>query len=184
MQLWLVRHARPLVEPGVCYGALDVEADPVATAAAARELAAALPQSLELLASPRRRCAALGQALRALRPDLVWRVDERLAEMDFGRWEGRRWDDLDRRELDAWSGDFANYRAGGCGESAAQFLGRVGQLLEEAILAGRDQAWITHGGVYKALLLRQSGVRSAAASDWPGASLAWGQACRFEFGSG
>ena len=184
MRLWLVRHARPLVEPGLCYGALDVEADPVETAAVARELAGALPRSLALLASPRQRCAALAQALSALRPDLAWRVDERLAEMDFGRWEGRRWDDLDRYELDAWSGDFANYRAGGCGESSAQFLGRVGQLLDEAILAGRDQAWITHGGVYKALLLRQSGIGTPAASDWPSVSLGWGQGCRFEFGAG
>lgn len=184
MRLWLVRHARPLVEPGLCYGALEVEADPAQTAAVARELAGALPRSLELLASPRRRCVHLAQALSALRPDLAWRVDQRLAEMDFGRWEGRRWDDLDRCELDAWSGDFANYRTGGCGESSALFLGRVGQLLDEAILAGRDQAWITHGGVYKALLLRQNGVGTAAASDWPGASLAWGQVCRFEFGAG
>lgn len=184
MRLWLVRHARPLVEPGVCYGALDLEADPVATAAVARELAGTLSRSLELLVSPRRRCVQLAQALSALRLDLAWRVDERLAEMDFGRWEGRRWDDLDRRELDAWGGDFANYRAGGCGESSTQFLGRVGQLLDEAILAGRDQAWITHGGVYKALLLRQNGVGTAAASDWPSASLAWGQGCRFEFEPG
>ena len=30
-QLWVVRHAQPLVAPGICYGALDVTADPAAT---------------------------------------------------------------------------------------------------------------------------------------------------------
>ena len=42
-RLWLVRHAAPQVAPGTCYGALDVPADPAATQAAARRLAAALP---------------------------------------------------------------------------------------------------------------------------------------------
>ena len=31
MKLWLVRHAQPLVDAGVCYGRLDVAADPAAT---------------------------------------------------------------------------------------------------------------------------------------------------------
>ena len=39
MKLWLVRHAKPLVDEGVCYGASDLDADPEATLAAAQELA-------------------------------------------------------------------------------------------------------------------------------------------------
>ena len=43
MKLWLVRHAQPCVAAGVCYGALDVAAEPEATQSAALVLAKHLP---------------------------------------------------------------------------------------------------------------------------------------------
>jgi alpha-ribazole phosphatase len=175
VRLWLVRHARPLVEAGLCYGALDVAADEGETAAAAQRLAQVLPPSVDVLASPLRRCTQLVHALAAVRPDLAARTEPRLAEMDFGGWEGQLWNRLALSELEAWSADFANYRAGRTGESTAQFIARVGRLLEESRARGHDQAWIAHGGVFKAMLLCQRGISPAAASDWPGQSLAWGQ---------
>jgi alpha-ribazole phosphatase len=180
MRLWLVRHARPLVETGLCYGSLDVAADEEDTAAAAQRLAQVLPQSIGVLVSPRARCAQLAHALAALRPDLSPRTEPRLAEMDFGGWEGRLWNGLPRAELDAWVADFAHYRAGLTGESTAQFLARVGRLLDDCRAAGCDQAWIAHGGIFKAMLVHQSGLRVAATSDWPRESLAWGQSQLFD----
>ena len=53
--------------------------------------------------SPLRRCLQLAQGLRALRPDLAFRQDDRLAEMDFGDWEGWRWSDRPQAALDAWT---------------------------------------------------------------------------------
>ncbi|HWP11758.1 MAG TPA: histidine phosphatase family protein [Ramlibacter sp.] len=175
MRLWLVRHARPLVEDGLCYGALDVAADEAETLAAAQRLAQVLPPSVDVLASPLRRCTQLAQALAGARPDLRARSDPRLAEMDFGGWEGRAWNSLERAELDAWAGDFAHYRAGRTGESAAQFVARVGRLLDESRAAGRDQAWIAHSGVFKAVLLCQDGLGVTSPSQWPRQSLAWGE---------
>ena len=78
-------------------------------------------------------------------------------------------------ELDAWAADFAHYRAGLTGESTAQFVARVGRLLDESRAAGGDQVWIAHGGVFKAMLAHQGGVGVAAMSDWPRQSLAWGE---------
>jgi len=43
VSLWLVRHAQPLIESGVCYGALDVAADETATTQAAQALARHYP---------------------------------------------------------------------------------------------------------------------------------------------
>ena len=40
MKLWLARHAAPLIDSGICYGSLDVEADEAATQSSARALAA------------------------------------------------------------------------------------------------------------------------------------------------
>ena len=184
MRLWLLRHARPLVGEGVCYGALDLAADAAETMAAARQAAQLLPSGVQVLSSPLRRCVQLAQALAALRPDLAPREDARLAEMDFGSWEGRRWDTIARAELEAWTSDFPGYRVGGQGESVAQFMARVGAVLEEGRAAGRDQAWIAHGGVFKALLLLRGGLAPAAASDWPRQQLAWGSWHLFEEGAG
>jgi alpha-ribazole phosphatase len=174
MRLWLARHARPLVEEGMCYGALDMAADENETAAAAARLAEILPQGVSLVSSPLRRCTQMAQALALLRPDLVPRLDARLAEMDFGSWEGRAWNGLDRGEMEAWTNDFAGYRAGGTGECVSTFVGRVDEMLEETCRVGRDQAWIAHGGVYKVLLRRLDGLELARASDWPVETLEWG----------
>lgn len=90
MKLWLVRHAQPVVEAGVCYGALDVAANAPATAVAAVALSVELPAQCEVWVSPLHRCEQLAQQLRALRPDLSFTTDVRLAEMNFGVWEGVR----------------------------------------------------------------------------------------------
>ncbi|MFZ2326693.1 MAG: phosphoglycerate kinase, partial [Rhodoferax sp.] len=77
MTLWLVRHAKPLVEQGVCYGALNVAADAAATHEAARALAAELPPGIAVYTSPLQRCEQLTQVLRGLRPDLAYMTDVR-----------------------------------------------------------------------------------------------------------
>ncbi|MFP5392261.1 MAG: histidine phosphatase family protein, partial [Gammaproteobacteria bacterium] len=94
---YLVRHPRPQVEPGVCYGATDLAVAPDVLAACAARLRAALPPHLPVYASPLRRCAELA---RALTGDALI-IDARLTELDFGRWEMRRWDAIERAEIDA-----------------------------------------------------------------------------------
>ncbi len=167
MRLTLVRHAKPLVAAGICYGALDLDADAASTEAAALALSDVLPSSITLLSSPLQRCAQLTQALCLRRPDLDPRYDARLAEMDFGSWEGQRWDAIARAGMEAWTKDFAHYRPGG-GESVSAFMARVAQVFDETRLAGRDAAWITHAGVIRAAQLLQRGVREVSnAASWP-----------------
>ena len=167
-RLWLVRHAQPLVAPGVCYGRLDLPADAAATAASAQALAAALPASVRLAHhSPLQRCEQLAQALQALRPGLALKPEARLQELDFGTWEGCAWDAIGRAPVHAWTADFAHHRPGG-GESLAHMLGRVAAALAAARLqcdsaaatagGSRDVLWITHAGVARCVqwLLEQS----------------------------
>ena len=142
--------------------------------AAAGRLAEILPQGVGVVSSPLRRCTQLAQALALLRPDLVPTLDARLAEMDFGSWEGRAWNGLDRDEIEAWANDFVAHRPGGTGECVATFVARIDAILQETRSAGRDQAWIAHGGVYKVLVRRLEGLELARASDWPVETLEWG----------
>lgn len=175
MRLWLVRHAAPLVEAGTCYGALDMPADAQATQQAAQALALALPPGAVLRSSPLQRCTQLAAALCALRTDLSFTIDGRLREMDFGTWEGQRWDALDASALQAWTDDFAHHRPGG-GESVNGFMARVTQAWDEAPSVGTDLVWITHAGVIRAAALLHSGqVSVTEAAQWPATACGFGQ---------
>jgi alpha-ribazole phosphatase len=174
VKLWLVRHARPLAAEGLCYGATDLEAEGEATRQAARALAAVLPAGLAVRCSPLRRCRQLAEALQALRPDLVHQLDARLREMDFGHWEGQRWDAIGRAQFDAWMGDFARHRCGG-GESVADLMERVAPALAEARGGGDDALWVTHAGVGRAVRLLARGIAMPrTAAEWPTEGLAFG----------
>ena len=167
MKLWLVRHAQPLVDAGICYGRLDVAADAGATAECARKLAAQLPAGIRVVSSPLQRCEQLAHVLQALRPDLAYKTDGRLQEMDFGDWEGRAWQDIDRAELEAWTSDFAHYTVGREGDSVTAFMSRVGSAFD-ALQGQGDTLWITHAGVIRAVALLAQGVRHIGhAGQWP-----------------
>lgn len=170
-RLWLVRHARPLIGAGICYGRLDVEADAQATRDAAQALHAALPLDCRLLHSPLQRCAQLATALQTLRPGQPSTPDPRLQEMDFGTWEGQAWDALDAAAIGAWAADLAHCAPGG-GETLAAMLERVDQALREALAHVRggsvhDIAWITHAGVARCVQwLLVHGGQSPSSAQW------------------
>jgi alpha-ribazole phosphatase len=180
MKLWLARHAQPLIGAGICYGALDVAADAALTTAAAKSLAATLPANTLCRVSPLRRCQQLGAALALIRPDLVIKsstcTDARLAEMDFGHFEGQPWANIPQAAVDAWTADFGNHRFGGK-ESANEVLQRVKTALDDHAALGVDNIlWITHAGVIRACSLIEQGIhRVTAPKQWPQAVVEFGQ---------
>jgi len=173
-RLWLVRHARVLcpVEPvrATCYGRLDWPADPQATQELARTLAGQLPIGARLRSSTRQRTRLLAHELQALRPDLQpGGADARLDELDFGAWEGRRWDDIGEAAVAAWVRNFADARVGG-GESVRQLLQRVqAALIEQAADGPGEVVWLCHAGVIRACLWLYGSTSSATpqADTWP-----------------
>jgi len=173
--LWLVRHAAPLIEPGVCYGASNIPADAQATLVAAQLLAATLPARVTVLSSTLQRCEQLAHVLCGLRPDLTYRTDARLAEMDFGQWEGQRWDAIASAELKSWTDAFAHWPCGGA-ESVHQVMTRVATAWDETRAANQPTAWVTHAGVIRAATLIARGLREVEhAHQWPAGAPAWGQ---------
>lgn len=180
MNVWLVRHAQPCIAPGVCYGALDMAADPQATERAARQLASVLPRALTVQVSVLQRCEQLAQCLRGLRPDLVFKKEARLVEMNFGRWEGVPWSEVPRAALDRWTADFGAHRFGGV-ESANQLLQRVAAVWADTLGSAppgppADAVWITHAGVIRAATLLAQGIhRLEQAAQWPRVAPAFGQ---------
>lgn len=174
MKLWLVRHAMPQVADGTCYGRTDVPAQAEQTQHLAGKLATALPARVQLHASPLMRCHAAARALHALRPDLQPCTDPRLAEMDFGTWEGMRWDAIGREAMETWMRDFARHAPGG-GEPVEAFMRRVAAAYDETVRAARDCAWITHAGVIRAAMLLHQGRRTVTSADqWPSVAIGFG----------
>ncbi|WP_077002668.1 histidine phosphatase family protein [Variovorax sp. KK3] len=176
MKLNLVRHAQTTAATGACYGRSDVDVTPEATQAIAERIAPALPAGIALVCSPLRRCAGLADAIVALRPELSLRVDPRIAEMDFGDWEGHAWSAIARAEFDAWTRDFADARAGGTGESTRAFMQRVGEAYDEWQAAGHDALWVTHAGVIRAVWALREGMRCVERADqWPSRPIGFGE---------
>ncbi len=165
--LWLVRHARPLVEPGICYGATDMPADATATQSCALALVQVLPVHARVFTSPLQRCTQLAQAVQRLRPELDIEPDARLVEMDFGAWEGWRWDDIPKAAIDAWTRDFVHTRFGGR-ERVQQLMQRVDAMRNFSCTLGTPVVWLTHAGVIRAAtLLLERRTHLQRADQWP-----------------
>ncbi|QJC56020.1 Putative phosphoserine phosphatase 2 [Polaromonas vacuolata] len=180
MKLYLIRHALPLIKSGVCYGATDMAADAESTQQSANTLAKELPPGIKLVCSPMQRCRQLAQSLIKQRPELKLCIDERLVEMNFGVWEGQRWDKIARTDLDAWTANFRYWRCGGA-ESVDDILRRVGAAVNETRTNNQTTAWITHAGVIRAtnlILSGQADIKSA--SEWPTQAPSWGGWCETE----
>jgi alpha-ribazole phosphatase len=144
MKIVLVRHPLPAIRPGVCYGRLDV---PLAAIGDVAPIVAEL-NSIGLArvwTSPARRCRVVADAT-----GLAVRLDARLLELDFGAWEGMRWDAVPRAELDRWVADPRGFAAPG-GETGAHLLARVSDVHAAILAAGEDCAVISHGGPLRLL---------------------------------
>lgn len=157
MLLYLIRHPEPQIEPGVCYGVLDVPAKPAALTAA---FAALLPQlahcnGITIYTSPLQRCTALASALRAALPGSLLVTSPELIELNFGTWEGCSWDDIYANEgacLETWAAQPIDYAPGG-GESLRQLHCRVITWLNDLRRSGCETAVVlTHGGPLRVLL--------------------------------
>ena len=167
MILHLIRHPKPLIEPGICYGQHDVAAENPALAAAV--LRDKIPTGVPLWSSPLQRCRALAELLHPSP-----RFDPRLMEMSFGDWEGRPWDSICRSALDAWAADVFNF-APPAGESAAQVMARVERFLREQ--EADELVLLTHAGVIRLLL---ACARQQALDVWLNYPIPFGSVMRLQ----
>ena len=181
MDLILIRHPAPAIAAGVCYGKTDV---PLAGDAAesvrsmlARLAALAAPLPEQLATSPLQRCAELAHRL-ARHFDRPCSVDPRLQEIDFGQWEGQRWDAIDRASLDAWAADLRHARMHG-GESVEQFEARVDGWLrlwcQPTAVRTSSVLAVTHAGVMRMIAALLLGETLETTLKWPleMAALVW-----------
>ncbi len=150
----LIRHTRPDIDEGRCYGRLDIGLAAGWDAAVAACLAQ-VPPVVQLYSSPSRRCRILAEAL-ARRDGVEVQVDTRLSELDFGAWEGLPWSAIEVAALDAWAADLWHYAPGG-GESLQDLWARIDQFRAALPRDTAAVAVIAHHGPLRALAAQVEG---------------------------
>jgi len=160
MRLYLIRHPRPLVGAGICYGSTDLAVDGHEVERVSGALRQTLPANAALYSSPLQRCATLARRLGYQDCQL----DPRLQEIDFGAWEMRAWDDIPRAEIDAWAADPVHYHPGG-GDSVLHMTARVAHFLTDLVERGSANAVVVcHAGTIRLLTALQGGAAVAQAA--------------------
>ena len=149
MEIYLIRHTRVAVAPGICYGQTDVAlADSFLSDA--EQVRAKLPDAAQVViySSPLTRCRRLAEQFQPHQ----FQTDARLLEMNFGAWEQLAWDDVGLGALKSWTADVVNERCPG-GESFLDQFHRIVAFWHELTQAAPARAFVvTHGGAIRALL--------------------------------
>ncbi len=157
-RFYLLRHTRPEIAKGLCYGRTDVPLA-VARVLAHNSLRATLPKIDQIFCSPSTRCHRLALDL-ALAPITLAPA---LRELDFGSWEGLLWSEIPRHESDPWAENFIE-RAPPGGESFRDLVRRVCAFLRSLSWpSDEDRLLITHSGVIRALRTWEEGKGLARA---------------------
>ena len=163
MRLILVRHPKPDCEPGICYGRLDLKCNATSLEDAVVRLHA-LALTCRVFTSPARRAFDLAKRLCA-NPI----ADPRLQEMDFGDWEGRRWQDIGREAIEAWQKGFPD-SAPPNGESLTAMAARCESWLGSLKPDGSPILAVTHGGPIRLIQAILKGEPLLSYSTWPSPS--------------
>jgi alpha-ribazole phosphatase len=147
MELYLIRHIKPDFPEGRNYGQTDVPL-PDDHAIRHQEMLATLPATYDVVySSPLQRCRLLATVVSA-----EYITDARLMELHFGDWEGRKWDDIDRKELDGWVADYIHLSPPN-GESLSTLVKRFAAFVADLQTTGHQRAVIiTHAGIIRAAM--------------------------------
>jgi alpha-ribazole phosphatase len=150
MRIALIRHLAPLIAPGICYGRLGAAVDPSVDQQKCRIASdARLRGAKRVWTSPATRCRGLADAIAEALAVPV-HPDDRLMELDFGAWEGRAWETIERTDLDRWAGSLLTFSPHG-GESGAMLIARIRDFHAELCAGAADCVVVSHGGPLKVL---------------------------------
>jgi len=163
--LWVWRHPKPEGAAGRCIGRTDLPVDPRRAKRLAHRIQSAarreqLPR--EVWTSPLARGREVGHWL--ARHGFCHHVDARLAELDFGCWDGRSWSRIGAPEVAQWEADFLHHVPGG-GESLAGLMQRVRAFLHERAVPGGALLVVGHAGWMQAAASLHGPPPSA--TTWP-----------------
>jgi alpha-ribazole phosphatase len=146
MEIYVIRHTQVAVKD-ICYGQSNV---PLADtfAAEAAQYKNDLPDKFDtVFCSPLERCKDLSNALGYENVTF----ENALMEMNFGDWEGKKWNDIEQAKLDVWMNDFVGEKTPN-GENLLELFDRVRLFLDNLRQQKYDKVLlITHAGVIRCI---------------------------------
>src|SRR6185369_4903461 len=129
MSVYLIRHTKPKIEKGICYGQSDIDVTETFFEEAVI-IKTVLPGTIEqVYSSTLSRCRKLAEHLF---PGLQINYEKDLQEIHCGEWEMQHWDAIPKEIIDPWMKDFVNIGIPG-GESYVQLHARVVACFERII---------------------------------------------------
>lgn len=166
-RLICVRHG-PATSIGICYGRFEIETSE--SELALEQLRAALAEavsgrSTRLWSSPAQRCRKVAKFL-AGELGLAENVDERIAELSFGEWEGRAWSELEALpEFAHWMQHWVEALPP-LGESLLDLRARTSDWCSN-LRAADVHLVVTHAGVIRQFMVMFRGLTWKDALDIP-----------------
>lgn len=147
--LYLIRHTKPDVKPGTCYGQTDLDvADSFSVEAETAITKLGDISNFKIFSSPLIRCMKLAKAIAPTNSNIT--SDKRLMELNFGRWEKREWKHIPAWEMELWGENYITNSVHG-GETFMELKDRVDKFREEIDL-NKDTVVVAHDGVIRAFL--------------------------------
>lgn len=131
MILYIWRHPKPMNTQGFCIGQTDVKVDRRKLKRLANKIERfvrlhRLPKVIWV--SPLQRSLKVGEIL--AQRGFQYKVAPQLAEINFGDWDGRLWEQIAKQEIDEWCNNFAHF-APDNGESLQQLFNRAESWLDK-----------------------------------------------------
>ena len=147
MEVHVIRHTPVDFDKKSCYGRLDV---PLAKDFKEdfKKIKNQMDDDFDILySSPLSRCVLLADEFK----NENLKTDDRLLELNFGDWEGKRWEEINQEDLNTWMIDFVNV-APNNGESLSKMFDRVTDFLNEIRKEEHEKVLIiTHSGVIRCI---------------------------------
>jgi alpha-ribazole phosphatase len=142
MEIYLIRHTTPNIAKGICYGVTDISLNENLFAEELKHIESKLPNGIEhFYTSPLQRCKKLTQKLTS-----NYTEDSQLIELNFGDWENKFWNEIDKDQINIWMNDFVNTQTPN-GENYLDLHQRTITFIETLLLTNYNRVCIiTHSG--------------------------------------
>lgn len=146
MKVYFIRHTKPQVDAGICYGQTDLPVCSLHFENQYKALRSYLPNNFtQVFTSPLQRCQVLAQKF-SDNPI----SDANLMELNFGEWEMKAWKDIPAEPMQVWMSDFVR-NAPPKGESYEMLAERVQVFLQKIAHQDGNILVCTHAGVMRAV---------------------------------
>ncbi len=147
--IYLIRHTKPLISPGICYGQSDLdvsktfkdEVDKIRTKLT-------IDPSFKCISSPLQRCTKLAKAIS---PTTTIVYEQALKELNFGDWELIPWSKIEENALKIWSENYVDV-APPNGESLRDLSDRVLNYWNSLEHLTTNYVITAHDGVLRVIL--------------------------------